>query len=483
MLFNSLEFLLFLPTIFFLYWFIYNRSIFVQNALLLGASCLFYAWWDRRFLILIFISAFVDYIIGWQLGQTTNKTSRRLYLTLSLSVNLGLLGIFKYYNFFVDSLMLSFETVGIPVNIHSLNVILPVGISFYTFQTLSYSIDIFRQKLQPTKSITSFFAFVSFFPQLVAGPIERASSLLPQFERPRTFDPHQAREGMQFFLWGLFKKVVIADTLAVQVDYIFENYTTLDSFTLFLGAIFFAFQIYGDFSGYSDIAIGVAKLFGFELMQNFATPYFSRNIGEFWRRWHISLSTWFRDYVYIPLGGNRHGTALYIRNILLTFVISGLWHGANWTFILWGFLHGLYYLPLMYWQKSKQNKVSEPTTAIVAQGKLWPTSLELRQMGLTFLFVTIAWVFFRAENIGHAITYWQRLFSWHLWAPPTGQWFPYLFLILLFVAFEWIQRERENPLALTQETPTWIRWSTYMIAALLCATFWGTPVDFVYFQF
>ena len=336
MLFNSIDFAIFLPIVFLLYWFVANKNLKFQNILLLVASYVFYGWWDWRFLSLIIFSSFIDYFVGISLSKTENSQKRKILLWMSILVNIGFLGFFKYFNFFSQSFADAFTLLGSHMEPSRLNIILPVGISFYTFQTLSYSIDVYRRKLEPTKDIIAFFSFVSFFPQLVAGPIERATNLLPQFYKKRKFDYGKAVDGMRQILWGLFKKVVIADNAAEYANEIFNNYEDYSGSTLFLGAVFFAFQIYGDFSGYSDIAIGTSRLFGFNLKQNFAFPYFSRDIAEFWRRWHISLSTWFRDYVYIPLGGSRGGTWMKIRNTFIIFLVSGFWHGANWTFISLG---------------------------------------------------------------------------------------------------------------------------------------------------
>ena len=329
MLFNSLDFAIFLPIVFILYWFIANENLKLQNFLIVVASYVFYGWWNWKFLSLIIFSTIVDYTIGQKLKTQENLFLRRALLWASILINLGLLGFFKYYNFFIDNFISAFSFFGMELRAHSLNIILPVGISFYTFQTLSYTIDIYKKKLDPAKSFIAFSAFVSFFPQLVAGPIERATNLLPQFYNKRTFDYSKATDGMRQILWGLFKKIVIADNCAEYANLIFNNSTEYSGSTLALGAIFFTFQIYGDFSGYSDIAIGTSRLFGFNLMRNFAFPYFSRDIGEFWRRWHISLSTWFRDYLYIPLGGSRGRTLVKIRNIFIIFILSGFWHGAN----------------------------------------------------------------------------------------------------------------------------------------------------------
>ena len=342
MLFNSIEFLLFLPTIFILYWFVFYKNLKIQNLLILISSYVFYGWWDYRFLSLIFFSTIVDYTVGLMIPKQNSKKKQKSLLLFSVLFNLGVLGVFKYYNFFVASWIDLFSSVGYEIkSVWTLNIILPVGISFYTFQTMSYTIDVFKRKLEPTKDFISFASFVSFFPQLVAGPIERASNLLPQILKKREFKFEQGFQGLRLILWGMFKKVVISDSLAPMVNNIFGNYEEFGGGTLWLGAIYFAFQIYCDFSGYSDIAIGTSKLFGFELISNFKFPYFSRNIGEFWRRWHISLSSWFRDYVYIPLGGSKEGKLKSTRNIFIIFLISGFWHGANWTFLVWGIYHAI----------------------------------------------------------------------------------------------------------------------------------------------
>ena len=387
MIFNSLEFAVFLPVVFILYWLLHKKLV-IQNMLLLVASYVFYGWWDERFLLLIAASSIVDFGVGRGLSVTEDPGKRKLLLALSVFTNLGLLCFFKYFNFFIDSFVESFTLFGFEMQSRSLNIILPVGISFYTFQTLSYTIDVYKRNLQPSKSWIEFFTFVSFFPQLVAGPIERASNLLPQFYKNRTFNYHQAVSGLQLILWGLFKKIVIADRLSVFVDYVYNNPGEAYGPTVVIGTIFFAFQIYCDFSAYSDIAIGTARLFGFDLMKNFRTPYFSTSMKEFWGRWHISLSTWFRDYVYIPLGGNRVNTMFWVRNMMITFVISGLWHGASFNFIIWGFIHGL---------------------VIVAEGlisKYYKGSLELPVLfkwSLTFSLVCLGWVFFRASTLSDSL--------------------------------------------------------------------------------
>lgn len=353
MLFNSIDFAIFLPIVFFLYWFFSKKSLRLQNLLIGVSSYIFYGWWDYRFLFLIFFSTCIDYFIGIFIYNEKDRTKKKYFLWVSILVNLGFLGFFKYYNFFLENFVNAFTFLGRDINSNSLNIILPVGISFYTFQTLSYSIDIYRNKLKPTQDFVAFSAFVSFFPQLVAGPIERATNLLPQFYVKRDFDYNKAIDGLRQILWGLVKKVVIADNCAEYANLIFDNSSSYSGSTLFLGGVFFAFQIYGDFSGYSDIAIGTSRLFGFNLMRNFSYPYFSRDIAEFWRRWHISLSTWFRDYLYIPLGGSKGNLGFKIRNTFIIFLVSGFWHGANWTFVFWGLLNAIYFLPLLILGKNR----------------------------------------------------------------------------------------------------------------------------------
>jgi len=477
MLFNSIEFIIFLPIVFLFYWFILNKNLRLQNLFILLASYVFYGWWDWRFLSLIIISSFVDFYVARKIWKVDKLKSKKLFLLISVLINIGFLGFFKYYNFFVDSFVDSFAQLGISFHTRTLNIILPVGISFYTFQTLSYTIDVYRKKLEPTNDMIAFFTFVAFFPQLVAGPIERAVNLLPQFYKKRKFDIIRAANGMKQILWGLFKKVIIADNCAIYVDDIFSNYEIYPGSTLLLGAFFFAFQIYGDFSGYSDIAIGTARLFGFDLMRNFAYPYFSRDIAEFWRRWHISLSSWFRDYVYIPIGGSRGNEFLKIRNVIIIFVVSGFWHGANWTFVIWGLLNGLYFLPLMLL------KVNRSNLGIVAEGKLFPTFKETGQMLITFFITLIAWIFFRAENVGQAFSYIKNLFSESLFVLPNREQMMFLPVVLLFIAFEWVKRDKQHALEINK-LPVFIRWSVYLIFGfVVLLSFGNNPNSFIYFQF
>ncbi|MBI6117464.1 MBOAT family O-acyltransferase [Salegentibacter maritimus] len=479
MLFNSLDFAIFLPVVFVLYWFVFNKSLKWQNLLVAAASYLFYGWWDWRFLSLILFSTLVDYFVGQHLGKTESPTRRKVLLWISILVNLGFLGFFKYYNFFLDNFKSAFSVAGYELNANSLNIILPVGISFYTFQTLSYTIDVYKKRLEPAKNFISFAAFVSFFPQLVAGPIERATNLLPQFYRNRKFEYSQGVDGMRQILWGLFKKVVIADNCAVYANHIFENSADMSGSTLLLGAVFFTFQIYGDFSGYSDIAIGTARLFGFNLMQNFAFPYFSRDIAEFWRRWHISLSTWFRDYVYIPLGGSRGGTWMKVRNTFIIFIVSGFWHGANWTFIVWGALNAIYFLPLLLAKRNRQNM------EVVAQNSYLPSFKELWQMSLTFGLTVIAWVFFRAEDIGHAISYLGGMFSFSLFEffrLEYGELIS-LILILILVIIEWFGRENQYAIEKVNKFKFIYRYLFYLSILSLIFWFYADNENFIYFQF
>ena len=482
MLFNSIDFALFLPVVFVLYWFVFKNSLKYQNLLVVAASYVFYGWWDWRFLGLIIFSTVLDFFIGKSLAKTTHELNRKLLLYTSVAVNLGFLGIFKYFDFFVSNFIEAFSLFGVELSAGSLNIILPVGISFYTFQTLSYSIDVYRRKLKHTDDFIAFSAFVCFFPQLVAGPIERATNLLPQFLKARKFNYDQAADGMRQILWGLFKKVVVADNCAVFVNAIFDNPDPLSGSTLFMGAVLFAFQIYCDFSGYSDIAIGTSRLFNINLKQNFATPYFSRNIGEFWRRWHISLSTWFRDYLYIPLGGSQGGTWNKIRNVFLIFIVSGFWHGASWNFIVWGGLNALYFLPLLL-TKNNRNHLNT-----VAEGSLFPTYKEILSIGLTFFLTVIAWVFFRADTLTEAVHYLNLMFSSSFFTVPSFitpkafMLYTYL-LICLFIAVEWVQRDKKFGLSIENLNRPF-RWFIYTIVIGVIITFgqFGES-EFIYFQF
>ena len=477
MLFNSIEFLIFLPTIFLLYWFVFQKNLKLQNLFILAISYLFYCWWDWRFLSLILLCSGANYLAGISLASNENQQNRKLILALSCIFSLGLLGVFKYFNFFIDNFITAFAIVGIHLQARTPNIILPVGISFYTFKALSYTIDVYQRKLEPTKDIIAFFSFVGFFPQLLAGPIDRATNLLPQFHKKRTFEYDQAVDGMRQILWGFFKKIVIADNCATQVNLIFAGYETLPASTLVLGAVFFSFQIYADFSGYSDIAIGTSRLFGFSSMRNFSLPYFSRDIAEFWRRWHISLTTWFRDYLYIPLGGNKGTKYKVIRNTFIVFLVCGFWHGANWTFIFWGLINALYFLPLLILGKNRQN------TDTVAQGKILPSIKELFQMGTTFALATLAWIFFRADSIGQAVAYIGKIFAKSLITTPNANEATILPLVLIMLLVEWLQRDKQHGLE-DLKMHFILRWAIYY-AIVSGIIFWGisSKSDFIYFQF
>lgn len=478
MLFNSFDFAIFLVVCFVIYWFVLNKHLKIQNLFILIASYVFYGWWDWKFLGLILFSTLVDFSVGKLLLKEDRNLQRKILLTLSLVTNIGLLFFFKYYNFFIESFVEAFSFFGSKIQANTLHIILPVGISFYTFQTLSYTIDIYRKKLTPKNDFISFAAFVSFFPQLVAGPIERASHLLPQFYKKRTFDYQNAAQGMRQILWGLFKKIVIADNAAKVVNFIFNNSETFGGSTLFLGGVLFAFQIYCDFSGYSDIAIGTSRLFGFHLKKNFAFPYFSRDMAEFWRRWHISLSTWFRDYLYIPLGGSRGKTSRRIRNTFIIFLVSGFWHGSNWTFVAWGALNALYFLPLLL---SKKNRTNIDT---VAEHRFFPSIKELMQMIITFILAVLAWIFFRAENIQHALQILGEICSFSLFKIPEVKPMVVLILIGIMTGIEWLYRKEDFAFSnFHKKSKKVFRWATYFLIIFAIYWFGGEKQEFIYFQF
>jgi D-alanyl-lipoteichoic acid acyltransferase DltB (MBOAT superfamily) len=475
MLFNSIDFAVFLPLVFILYWFFAQKNLKLQNLLIVIVSYVFYGWWDWRFLSLIIFSTVVDYFVGVELSKQENKTKRKVLLWTSILVNLGFLGFFKYYNFFLDNFITAFSFFGNPISASGLNVILPVGISFYTFQTMSYSIDVYQRKLAPTKDFIAFSAFVCFFPQLVAGPIERATHLLPQFYKKRKFHYSQAVEGIKLIIWGLFKKIVVADNCAFFVNKIFDNPEAYSSGELSVGMVFFAFQIYCDFSGYSDIAIGISKLFGFDLMINFKFPYFSRDIAEFWRRWHISLSTWFRDYVYIPLGGSRGSKLFQMRNVMIIFLVSGFWHGANWTYVVWGLFHALLFLPLLLFNINRSHLITKSYGFV-----------DFVKIVLTFFLVCIAWVFFRADTIAEAIYYLGRIaefqsFGLTYFFKSNANLLLFAISVLAIVILTiqeliWVLKKRETPYI-----------SSYGAAVLVLLLFFmgsfKNQMDFIYFQF
>ncbi len=483
MLFNSIDFAIFLPIVFVLYWFVANKSLKLQNALLLVSSYFFYSCWDWRFLFLLMFSTLLDFYTGLKMQDALNHSKKKFWFWLSIIVNLGFLGIFKYYNFFAESFAELLGGFGFKVNPWTLSVILPVGISFYTFHGLSYVIDIYKNRIKAERNFVDYAVFVSFFPLLVAGPIERATHLLPQIKKQRHFDYLRAVDGLRQILWGLFKKIVIADNCAEYANHIFNHSADYSGSTLFVGAIFFTFQIYGDFSGYSDIALGTARLFGVELLRNFAYPYFSRDIAEFWRRWHISLSSWFRDYLYIPLGGSKGGTWMKVRNTFIIFIVSGFWHGANWTFIIWGALNAIYFLPLLLTNNNRNNM------EIVAQGKLMPTLKEFMQMAITFALTVFAWIFFRAESLSHAIQIISQIFSSSIFSLPhytdIKKSVAVIVLVIAFLLVEWKGREQQYAIAyIGHKWPRITRWAFYALIVFAIGLFMpSVESPFIYFQF
>ena len=510
MLFNSFEYLIFLPIVFFLYWFVFDyalgkckHQLLLQNLFIVVVSYIFYGWWDWRFLILIAITTILSFLSGIGIERAPTQRSKKVVMIANIVVNLGILGVYKYYDFFAREFA---ELIGIEADFLLLHLILPVGISFYTFQALSYSIDVYRKQIAPCHDIVAFTAFLSFFPQLVAGPIERATNLLPQFQKKRTFDYATAVDGMRQILWGLFKKIVVADNCATYVDTVFADLSNQSGSTLVLAAVLFTFQIYGDFSGYSDIAIGTAKLFGIKLMRNFNVPYFSRDIAEFWRRWHISLTTWFRDYVYIPLGGSRPNTSslsplasrlsptaytkcIAVRNTFIIFLLSGFWHGSNWTFVLWGAYHALLFVPLLLLNKNRRYRDTVATITL-PDGTIktkWLLSIkEAGQMLLTFALAVFGWIIFRAESIGQFGDVVLTICSDSLlsvpWLMTRDFYIPLAIAIFVLILVEWINRTESHGFALGIKYK-WLRIVLYyaLVVAILCNS--SSEQTFIYFQF
>ena len=477
MFFNSLTFAVFLPIVFVLYWFVFNKTKSSQNLLLILASYYFYSCWDWRFLFLLVFSTFLDYYTGIQIEKNKNEKIRKFWFWLSIGINLGLLAVFKYYNFFASSFATLLSDFGLKSSPFLLDVVLPVGISFYTFHGLSYVIDIYYKRIKAEYNFVDYSLFVSYFPLLVAGPIERATHLLPQVKIKRTFDYEKAKQGAYQFIWGLVKKVVIADTCATYANAIFDNYTQMNSWSLVLGAVYFAFQIYGDFSGYSDMALGMSKLFGMDLLRNFNYPYFSRDIAEFWRRWHISLSSWFRDYLYIPLGGSKGSKSKQVRNVFIIFVVSGFWHGANWTYLAWGFINALYFLPLLLRNKNRSNMEMVQLQWNFASAK------EILHIFYTFALACLAWIFFRAKSITDAVLYIKRIFTEGNFSSQylTNERYNYelLLMIALFVVVEWNNRFKEEPLS---GKNSWLK-VALAIAAIVALGTYSDYKEFIYFQF
>ena len=480
MLFNSFEFLVFLPIVFLLYWFVFRGRLW-QNLLVVAASYIFYGWWDWRFLLLIALTSLCSYGSGLLLEHYEGQRRKQQLVSASnIVLNLGILGVFKYYNFFVENLDALFGALGWHLDWVTMNIILPVGISFYTFQALSYTIDVYQKKLPATHDPVEFFAYISFFPQLVAGPIERATNLLPQFQQQRHFDYAKAVDGCRQILWGFLKKLVIADNCATVVNEYWGQYADLPGLTLFLLGVLFTFQIYCDFSGYSDIAIGCARLFGFNLMRNFNFPYFSRSIPEFWRRWHISLTTWFRDYIYFPLGGSRCDKWKIIRNVYIVWGISGLWHGANWTFVCWGLFHAtLLAIYNIFGINTKYKNV-------VAYGHYIPNMKEALQMALTFFLAAIGWIIFRAETMTQAVEYLSAMVNNPFFDASALHGVTYICFGFLLIIIEWLQRDKQHALQFSDMKPfnyRLVRWGIYYLIVMIIFVKTGSSQTFIYFQF
>lgn len=487
MLFNSFSFLVFFPIVFILYWLIGSENRKAQNIFLLISSLFFYGSWDIRFLGLLFFSILLDFFSGKKIHYSHNNFRKKIWLWVSIGINLGFLGFFKYFNFFIESFVDLFQNMGVSIEVSTLKIILPVGISFYTFHGLSYIIDIYKGRISSEKNFIDYALFVSYFPLLVAGPIERATHLLPQLKVRRTFDYKKSINALQQILWGLFKKVVIADQCALIVNDTFNMSNEYYGLTLVFGAVLFSIQIYCDFSGYSDIALGTSRLLGIELLQNFATPYFSRSIAEFWRRWHISLSSWFKDYVYIPLGGSKVSQMTQLRNTVIIFLLSGFWHGANWTFIVWGGLNALFILPSI-WLKTNRKNIE-----IVASTSFFPNFKEILMIVTTFILTTITWIFFRANSVSNAILFFKRLFkgltekwvyfrSINFFEWKIGIILP--ILILLLIIIDWVGRKNNHPLPiLLNKTSLKVRWPIYLLIILLIIYYSGDEQEFIYFQF
>lgn len=478
MLFNSFEFAVFLPLVFFVYWFVCNKNLRLQNLFIVSVSYLFYGWWDWRFLILIAFTSLCSYLSGILLSKTRSDKKRRIITASNIVLNISILCVFKYFNFFSENIVSLFKAFGLQLDWVTLDILLPIGISFYTFQALSYTIDSYKKRIEPTKDIVSFFAYVSFFPQLVAGPIERSTDLLPQFSKKRYFDYEKAVKGLRQILWGLFKKVVVADTCAIAVNQTFENYHEYNSPQLWIGGILFSIQVYGDFSGYSDIAIGTAKLFGIDLMRNFNFPFFSRDVAELWRRWHISLMTWFRDYVYIPLGGSRVSKWQSARNTAIVFLLSGLWHGPKWAFIAWGAYTALLLISFSLLGLNKKY------THHVAENSIFPSLREFSQMASTFILFTIGVIIFRSENLYHAWRYLAKMFvDFHLQYQADFFGKQALLFSGIMIIVEWLGRKKQFAIETLPFKSRWIRVIIYYIIALTITIFGGEQITFIYFQF
>jgi alginate O-acetyltransferase complex protein AlgI len=485
MLFNSIDFAIFLPVVFLLYWVVAKKKLQFQNILLLAASYFFYAWWDWRFLLLLIGSSLLNYYLGIQIAKSANDKYRRVLVITALVQGIGMLFFFKYYNFFITSFQNAFSIINVHFHINTLQLILPLGISFYTFRTISYILDIDNETIEPTKNWVVFFTYVAFFPSLISGPIDRAKLLIPQLEKKRVFDYNNVTDGMRQILWGLFKKLVVADNCAVITNKVFDNYTTLPASSLIAGALFYSFQIYADFSGYSDMAIGFARLLGFNITKNFNFPFFAQNIAEFWQRWHISLTSWMTDYVYTPLSFifRRYKKAGMIMAITINFVLVGLWHGGNFTFILFGFVQACYFTPLIIRGKMGISKKIEP-------GKLLPSLVQFKNIVATFILVTGANIIFRADSVPQALDYYKHIFSVSIFSFPTLNntsalaIFTAVIFSFLVLCIEWLGKDKDYGLAiLTQRFSKPVRWFLYYLIAITIFLFAGKDQQFIYIQF
>ena len=478
MLFNSFEFILFLPIVFCLYWFLPKGRLPLQNLIIIVSSYVFYAWLDVRFLGLIVLTSLSTWFAALYVDASDGKRKGRWWVSLAnIVLNIGILCVFKYLNFFGENFARLFQLLGFEFSWTTRTLVLPIGISFYTFTALSYSLDVYMGKLKAERNLLTVFSYVAFFPQLLAGPIARATHLMPQFRSVRTFDYASAVEGMRQILWGLFKKVVIADNIAVLIAPIFDNYQEYSASTLLLGAFYFTIQIYCDFSGYSDMAIGIARLFGIRLLPNFSTPYFSRNVAEFWRRWHISLNTWFRDYIYIPLGGNRVSRFVTIRNTMIIFAVCGFWHGASWTFVVWGIYHGLLFIPLILTGGNKRYK------GVICENSVLPSMREIGGVIMTFIAVMFGWILFRSETISQGAGYICGIFDASLFSIPGFINIKVLVLTIVMLVVEWFGRKNEFAFNVEAIRSAWVRRGIYLFVLLLIFLFGRTSESFIYFNF
>ena len=485
MLLNSIEFLFFLPIVFLVYWGIgYARindalKLRLQNVALLLASYAFYAWWDWRFLGLLVGMSLISWCCGYLINcsqYTSHFINAKCLMITNVVLDLGVLALFKYYNFFIGSFA---DLFGLQNSIHSMKIVLPLGISFFTFQAIAYVVDVYKRKIEPT-NLVDCLLYIGFFPKLLAGPIERPTNLIPQIQKSRVFEYDLAVDGCRQMLWGLFKKIVVADNCAIYVDQVWSTYDTQSGSNLLLAAILYSIQIYGDFSGYSDMAIGTAKLLGFRFRDNFLFPYFSRNMNEFWRRWHISLNTWFVDYLYIPLGGSRDGKWHTIRNIMIVFLLSGLWHGADWSFVAWGAYHGLLLVLLIL---LNQNTKYEH---VVAYDRLYPNLKEFGQMLLVFALATFGWMMFRADNMSQFIDYTARMCSADMLSIPClinrDYYLPVALWITILFVVEWMMRNKKHGMDMAT-LPAYVRYMIYLMMVFIIGVFGGQTTNYIYFQF